>query len=134
MPMFDKATYNTQYYKDNKEDIAKQKKVYDKAHAEKKRCARRKWGKSNKDKIRLYGAKRRAVKLQRTPGWLTKEQLQQIKDFYINCPEGLTVDHIIPLQGKFVSGLHHPDNLQYLTSRENHSKGNKYTSPEGERN
>ncbi|MCK4826595.1 HNH endonuclease, partial [bacterium] len=51
---------------------------------------------------------------------------QQIIDFYINCPEGMVVDHIIPLQSEYVSGLHHPDNLQYLSLTENSAKQNKY--------
>ena len=65
-----------------------------------------------------------AIKLQRLPKWLTEEQLQQIKDFYVNCPQGMTVDHIYPLQGRYVSGLHHPDNLQYLTKSANSRKYN----------
>ena len=45
-----------------------------------------------------------------------------IKDFYTNCPEGYEVDHIIPLSK---GGLHHENNLQYLTISENRKKGNK---------
>ncbi len=49
-----------------------------------------------------------------------------IRQFYKNCPSSMVVDHIIPLQGKKVSGLHVIWNLQYLTPTQNMSKGNKY--------
>ena len=68
-------------------------------------------------------AKRRASKLQRTPKWAN---LGAIRDIYKNCPEGYHVDHIIPLQGEYVSGLHVENNLQYLSAHENLSKSNKF--------
>jgi HNH endonuclease len=48
--------------------------------------------------------------------------LQAIKQFYENCPEGHEVDHIIPISK---GGLHTLENLQYLTIRENRKKSNK---------
>ena len=68
-------------------------------------------------------AKRRAATLQRTPAWA---DLKAIKQFYLNCPKGYHVDHIVPLQGVNISGLHVLNNLQYLTKSENSSKGNRY--------
>jgi hypothetical protein len=58
-----------------------------------------------------------------TPKWAN---LEKIKDIYINRPKGHHVDHIIPLQGHNVCGLHVENNLQYLTAFENISKGNKF--------
>ena len=68
-------------------------------------------------------AKRRAAKLQRTPVWSESEA---IREFYQNCPKGYQVDHIIPLQGELVSGLHVIGNLQYLTIAENREKSNHF--------
>lgn len=62
-------------------------------------------------------------KLQRTVPW---SELSEIKEFYNNCPKGYHVDHIIPLNGSIVSGLHVLSNLQYLTAKENCSKNNRF--------
>lgn len=67
-------------------------------------------------------AKRRSAILERTPKW---SQPDEILEFYRNCPEGYHVDHYYPLQGETVCGLHVLENLQYLTAKENLSKGNK---------
>jgi hypothetical protein len=68
-------------------------------------------------------ARRRATKLNATPPWA---DLDAIKEFYRNCPKGYHVDHIAPLKGKNICGLHVLDNLQYLTATENIKKGNRY--------
>lgn len=77
----------------------------------------------NKHLYRAKDARYRAAKLQRTPPWA---DLEAIKAFYEACPLGYHVDHIIPLQGKIVSGLHVLENLQYLPAEENLSKGNRF--------
>jgi hypothetical protein len=69
-------------------------------------------------------AKRRASIASSTPKWA---DLEAIKLIYKNCPAGYHVDHIIPLQGDIVSGLHIETNLQYLKASDNIAKSNKYT-------
>jgi hypothetical protein len=66
---------------------------------------------------------RKIILNDRTPKWA---DLKSINIYYSNCPEGYHVDHIIPLRGEKVSGLHVLDNLQYLPAKENLSKGNKF--------
>ena len=83
----------------------------------------KRWQQNNKDKTRLKSATERAVRLQRIPPWA---DLSAIKDFYLKCPDGHHVDHVVPLRGKEVSGLHVLENLQYLPAKENMSKGNKF--------
>ena len=79
--------------------------------------------KTNLAEHRAYQNARHAAKLKRTPRWAN---LEEIGEFYKNCPEGYHVDHIVPLRGEKVSGFHILENLQYLTAEENLRKGNKF--------
>lgn len=76
----------------------------------------------NKDKIYARNAKYRTERKFRCPKWA---ELDKIEAFYAACPEGYHVDHVLPLKGEFVSGLHVLSNLQYLPNKENLSKGNR---------
>jgi len=91
------------------------------------------WAAHNPDKANAIKAKRRASKISRTPPWLTQEHFQAIQAIYkqakvLSDTTGVLhhVDHIVPLQGLNVSGLHVPWNLQVLTATDNLSKGNKF--------
>ena len=53
---------------------------------------------------------------------------EEINEIYEDCPEGYQVDHIVPLRGRYVCGLHVPQNLTYLTPEENFKKNNKHSS------
>lgn len=89
--------------------------------------------KLKKERYAFYTAKRNAAKLNRTPKWLTEDQLNTISWYYEAAAKytqdfqvKYEVDHIVPLQGKLVSGLHVPWNLQVLLKTENNKKLNKF--------
>lgn len=77
-----------------------------------------------KDNAELY---KHHAALRRSAGkqLISLNYKQQILDFYKHCPAGYQVDHILPLNGKTVCGLHVPWNLQYLTAAANNKKKNK---------
>ncbi len=124
-------------YKEVNEQTLKLKaKLYREANKEKisvyMKEYKKEYRKNNKDKINAKSAERKARKLKARPFWLTKEDLKVIENFYKEAQE-LTlltgeqyhVDHIVPLQGENVCGLHVPWNLQVITAKENLSKHNK---------
>ena len=89
--------------------------------------------KANPGKINAATVARRAAKLQRTPLWLTADDFWMMEQAYDLAAErtklfGFSwhVDHVVPLQGKFVSGLHTPYNLQVIPWVDNVSKSNKF--------
>jgi 5-methylcytosine-specific restriction endonuclease McrA len=77
----------------------------------------------NRDKIKARNALYRAQRDQRSPAWAF---LAEIALVYKNCPEDAQVDHIIPLKGNLVSGLHVAENLQYLSPEDNIRKSNTF--------
>jgi len=94
----------------------------------------REWNSKNKDVKAALSAKRRSAKLNRTPKWLTADDIEHMQALYsvaamIQRESGVEyhIDHIIPLQGKFVSGLHVPDNLRVIPAVDNLKKSNKHT-------
>ncbi len=87
--------------------------------------------KNNPDLYAAKTSKRRAAKLQRTPKWDSESHLIQAKYQLANMLTRETgkphhVDHIIPLQGKKVCGLHVFSNLRVILGEENIKKSNKF--------
>lgn len=105
----DRAEYMKRYRAKNKEQIAASKREWRGLHKEGRRA-----------KYLAY----QLAKINRVPLWAN---LTKIKEIYAEAQRlGLTVDHIIPLRGKLVSGLHVENNLQLLTLEDNLRKCNHY--------
>ncbi len=106
---------------------------YYKANREKCLAAALAYAKKYPEKYRLNSANRYAKKLQRTPRWLNRKQLNEIAKIYTKASYlskkykfKYEVDHIVPLCGENVSGLHVPWNLRIISKSENCRKHNTY--------
>jgi hypothetical protein len=120
---------------ENKEYIAVYKKTWRENHKDKQNLYNKLWKKLNPEKVNAQISKRRSAKLNRIPKWLNLDALREIENLYKLAIDktketGIKwhVDHIIPLQGKIVSGLHVPANLQVIPAVENLKKNNKFTN------
>ena len=85
------------------------------------------WEKNNPDKVAARVARRRAAKLNQVPKWFdpnaVKRVYERAKELRLSGQD-VHVDHIIPLQGRNVCGLHVHDNLQILSANANRRKSN----------
>lgn len=94
------------------------------------KCSKRAWRLKNPDKARAYTANRRAAKLKRSclmrPEHEAAIAALHAEAIRLTIETGVRheVDHVIPLQGKTVSGLHIPWNMQVLTAAANGAKSN----------
>lgn len=120
------------YYEKYDENRARLSKYYEDNH-EKEKAARREHYQKNKSTYLFNFYKREERLKEATPNWLTHLMLSEIKQLYKQRQElseltGIEyhVDHIVPLQGENVCGLHVPWNLQVITAEENLKKSNKY--------
>jgi hypothetical protein len=91
------------------------------------------WFASNKAKACFYAMRRYTTIKNRTPKWMTEDDLWLISQAYELAElrtrvSGIKwhVDHIIPLHGRSVSGLHVPNNLQVIPALTNCRKGNTF--------
>lgn len=112
-------------YRDDPE-YAESRREYNREYIREKRATDEKY----KLQMHVDTATRNAAIKNRSVAWADTEK---IKEVYERCraiseETGIPheVDHIIPLQGETISGLHVHQNLQILTAEENRSKSNNY--------
>lgn len=89
--------------------------------------------KKNKSVLQERGRRRKLAQISATPKWLTPDQVKQMQAIYIKS-EVITretgvkhnVDHLYPIKGKNVCGLHVPWNLVVIPATENNRKNNRH--------
>ena len=127
------AEQRKRYAKNHPDKVNEKTIRWRKANPEKAAESSRKTREKNRARIVANKAAYRANRKNRTPAWLTDFDRLKIRCIYSVASmlkrenkEGWEVDHIIPLCGKKVSGLHVPDNLWFIKASENRLKNNRY--------
>ena len=117
----------------NKERVAAKDKAYAEANPEKKTKARKKWVQNNPGKDSASKALNAQKRQKRIPTWLSEDDKWMVEQAYELAAIRSKifgfkwhVDHVIPLNGKLISGLHVPTNLQVVPWIENLKKSNKF--------
>ena len=132
------------YYARNREAVSARKKAYDAANAAAKAESFRRWRQANADhlareksrwaqenpeKVRAASARRRTAQLRATPPWSDRAAIEAIYQAAVDLERATGirhhVDHIVPLRGRTVCGLHVPANLRVIPAAENQAKGNR---------
>jgi hypothetical protein len=117
----------------NKDRVEQKDRLYAAAHPDRRDQARKKWSAANPGKDNASKALNVQSRKRRVPTWLSEDDKWMIAQAYELAALRTKmfgfawhVDHVIPLQGKRVSGLHVPTNLQVIPGVENVRKGSTY--------
>jgi 5-methylcytosine-specific restriction endonuclease McrA len=118
------------YYQRNREAVIARAQA---RPLEEKRVYQKAWKDANQIWVRADTKARRRKHRDATPPWLTRKQTAEIRQLYQiaitmtkTTGERYVVDHIVPLRGEAVCGLHVPWNLRVITQDENLKKSNKH--------
>jgi len=125
---------HTEWYAKNKEHVRKKLTEWRAANPERVRQTAVNWSAANPGLRRSYAVKRRAREVQAMPSWLTQDHISQINSVYaearrLSIHTGIShhVDHIVPLNGRTVCGLHVPWNLRAIPAIDNLRRPKIYT-------
>lgn len=134
-----KAEYRKQYYWNDPDKYRQQTSEWrvnnkDKHNAsnrrwrnnnpDKQKEAIKRWGERNPERCRFYSYKRMESVKKATPSWVDWDEIKYI--YRLATEKGLSVDHIVPINSKYVCGLHTGDNLRCIPIKLNSYKGNRY--------
>jgi hypothetical protein len=120
------------YIARNPEKIVATRKATMTKHRQARNAEKAAWARRNAGRVLAWTRQRQLAKIQRTPSWLTEDdhwlieqayELAQLRTSMFGFP--WHVDHVIPLRGVKVSGLHVPNNLRVIPGAENSRKGNR---------
>lgn len=124
-----------EYRKNNAELVNTKAKIYRNKNKEMHLNALKNYRGSEKGKVKraFIQMNRKANQLKRTPKWLTEDEKWLIQEAYhlASLRTKATgfqwhVDHVVPMQGALVSGLHCPENLRVIPGVENLTKNNSW--------
>ena len=117
----------------NKDKIREDAKAWEKANPEKVKAKKLRYIKKHPDAYTARSVASVAQRAKRVPQWLTSDDRWIMREAYKLAKLRTKlfgfvweVDHIIPLRGSIVSGLHVPTNLQVIPKQENRNKRNHY--------
>jgi hypothetical protein len=98
--------------------------------AENNRRQAKAWRDRYPGEANAYARLRQTRRDQRTPAWADLKKIQEIyklaKRMQSELGMKMAVDHIVPLKGEVVSGLHVHENLRVIPYIENARKSNSY--------
>lgn len=116
------------YYAANKGGVKARTAEYRKRNPDKHQTYCKKHYESNKASYRQRDMAAQIRRRNQTPSWLSKAHIAEMEGMYMFCQlfSGYQVDHIVPIRGETVSGLHVPWNLQVLTRSKNAQKSNTF--------
>jgi hypothetical protein len=124
------TAYHKAYREQNKQRRVARDKAWYEQNKEIAAERRRAWREQNPAKSSAMCRRYQAKKLNATPAWVDTSEIldfyEAARAFRIYTGQEYHVDHIVPLQGKTVCGLHVPANLQVLPLPENTSKQNRH--------
>jgi len=121
------------YYEKNREAVIARATM---RPPEEKRRLQAEYKLQNVDVVRADTSVRKRRHREATPKWLTAEERLRMRELYVQARKltavagvRYVVDHIVPLRGETVCGLHVPWNLRVITQDENLKKSNKLVDP-----